>query len=61
MCVTDSIFWVACDLSKSKETGLNKFFSRLLRECPDLLAESLTLIFNRSVNSGIFSDEWKYA
>ena len=33
----------------------------MLRECPDLISESLTLIFNRSINTIIFPDEWKYA
>ena len=32
-----------------------------LLECPDLISESLTLTFNRSINTGIFPDEWKYA
>ena len=49
------------NLSKSKATGLDGISARLLRECPDLISESLTLIFNRSINTGIFPDEWKYA
>ena len=32
-----------------------------LRECPDLIAESLTYIFNQSLLTGIFPDEWKSA
>ena len=49
------------NLSKWKATGLDGISARLLRECPDLISESLTLIFNRSINTGIFPDEWKYA
>ncbi|CAB4016927.1 Hypothetical predicted protein, partial [Paramuricea clavata] len=49
------------DLSRSKATGLDKISSRLLRECPDLIAESLSYIFNRSIVSGVFPDEWKHA
>ena len=46
-------------LCKSKATGLDKISARLLRCCPDLLSESLTVIFNCSINTGIFPDEWK--
>ena len=48
-------------LSKSKATGLGKISCRLLRECPDLIAESLSLIFNCSIITGIFPNEWKCA
>ena len=54
-------FFHLSNLSKSKATGLDGISARLLRECPDLISESLTLIFNRSINTGIFPDEWKYA
>ena len=33
----------------------------MLRECPDLIADSLTYIFNQSLLTGIFPDEWKSA
>ena len=33
--------------------------ARLLRECPDLISESLSLIFNQAIDNGIFLDEWK--
>ena len=46
-------------LCKSKATGLDKISAKLLRYCPDLLSESLTVIFNCSFNTGIFPDEWK--
>ena len=46
-------------LSKSKATGLDKISARLLRECADLIASSLCLIFNCSISTGIFQDEWK--
>ena len=54
-------FFHLSNLSKSKATGLDGISSRLLRERPDLISEYLTLIFNRSINAGIFPDEWKYA
>ncbi|CAB4008379.1 Hypothetical predicted protein, partial [Paramuricea clavata] len=46
-------------LCKSKATDLDKISAKLLRYCPDLLSESLTVIFNCSINTGIFPDEWK--
>ena len=46
-------------LCKSKSTGLDKISAKLLRECADLIAESLCTIFNQSIVSGIFPDEWK--
>ena len=33
--------------------------ANLLRECTDLIAESLCTIFKQSIVSGIFPDEWK--
>ena len=48
-------------LSKRKATGLHSVSARLLRECPDLISESLALIFNQSIGTGIFPDEWKSA
>lgn len=49
-----------CGTSK-EATGLDSISAKLLRECPDLIAESLTLIFNQSLLTGIFPDEWKSA
>ena len=46
-------------LCKSKSTGLDKISAKLLRECADLIAESLCTIFNQSTVSEIFPDEWK--
>ena len=38
---------------------MDKISAKLLRLCPDLIAESLCIIFNSSINTGIFPDEWK--
>ena len=46
-------------LCESKSTGLDRISAKLLRECADLIAESLCTIFNHSIVSGIFPDEWK--
>ena len=53
------IFSLLSKLCKSKATGLDNISAKLLRECPDLIAESLTYIFNQSLLIGIFPDEWK--
>ena len=55
------IYSLLSKLCKSKATGLDSISAKLLRECPDLIAESLTLIFNQSLLTGIFPDEWKSA
>lgn len=46
-------------LSKSKATGLDKISAKLLRICADLIADSLLLIFNTSIATGIYPEEWK--
>ena len=48
-------------LCKRKATGLDSVSARLLRECADLISGSLALIFNQSIDTGIFPDEWKSA
>ena len=48
-------------LCKRKATGLDSVSARLLKECPDLISWSLALIFNQSIDTGIFPDEWKNA
>ena len=55
------VFALLSKLCKSKATGLDNISAKLLRECPDVLAESLTHLFNQSIMTGIFSDEWKSA
>ena len=46
-------------LSKSKATGLDKISAKLLRICADLIDDSLLLIFNTSIATGIYPEEWK--
>ena len=48
-------------LCKSKATGLDKISARLIRECADLIAKSITNIFNASLTLGIFLEDWKCA
>ena len=56
-----TVFSLLSKLSKSKATDLDKISARLLRECSDIISNSLCLIFNRSISTGIFPDEWKCA
>lgn len=56
---SSKIFTLLSKLCKSKATGLDKISARLLRECADLIAPSLSFIFNRSIVTGIFPVEWK--
>ena len=53
------VFSLLSKLCKSKATGLDQISARLLRECSDLIADSLCGIFNCSINTCIFPDEWK--
>lgn len=46
-------------LCMRKATGLDTVSARLLRECFNLIFDSLALIFNRSIETSIFPDEWK--
>ena len=55
------IFSLLSKLCKSKATGLDNISAKLLREWPDLIAESLTYIFSQSLLTGIFPVEWKSA
>ena len=56
---SSKVFTLLSKLCKSKATGLDKIFARLLRECADLIASSLCCIFNRSIVTSIFPEEWK--
>lgn len=48
-------------LNIAKANGLDNIPARLLKECPDLISESLTQIFNESIKTGIFPTDWKRA
>ena len=48
-------------LENKKATGLDKILCKLLKLAVDIVLPSLTCIFNRSIESGVFPDEWKSA
>ena len=48
-------------LCRSKATGLDNISAKIIRECADLISLSLCDLFNKSLFSGIFPDDWKCA
>ena len=48
-------------LNVSKGTGLDKIPAKMLRIAADIIAPSLTYIFNLSISTGVFFDNWKDA
>ena len=48
-------------LSKTKSTGLDNISAKLIRECADIISGPLCDLFNKSLKSGIFPDDWKCA
>jgi len=55
------VYSLLSKLCRSKATGPDNISTKLLKECPDLICESLSLIFNQSLRTGIFPNEWKNA
>ena len=49
------------NLKVSKSTGLDKIPAKVLKIASSIIASSLTSIFNLSLSSGIFIDDWKNA
>ena len=48
-------------LSRSKATGLDNISARFIRECADIISVPISDLFNKSLTSGIFPDDWKSA
>ena len=48
-------------LVTSKATGVDKIPAKVLKLSADIIAPSLTTIFNQSLHTGIFVNEWKLA
>ena len=49
------------NLKTDMATGLHKIRSRLVKEAAPIIATSLCHIFNTSVRSAVFPDDWKRA
>ena len=48
-------------VNTSKATGHDRISPKLLKDSADIIAESLTVIFNKSIETGIFPDDLKVA
>ena len=62
--LTVSVTRVACLLSaldRSKACGADNLSGFILRECADVLATPLSVIFNKCLRSGVFPTRWKDA
>ena len=44
-------------LSTSKATGYDRISPKLLKDTAEIIAESITVIFNKSIETGIFPDD----
>ena len=61
--------WINCrlfflhlnQLCRSKAAGLDNISPKIIRECVVLISVSLCDLFNKSLVSGIFPDDWKCA
>ncbi len=49
------------NLQANKSTGLDKIPAKILKLSSDIIAPSLALIFNLSLETGIYVDDWKRA
>jgi hypothetical protein len=49
------------NLKANKSTGLDKIPAKILKLASDIIAPSLTFIFNLSLATGIYVDDWKRA
>ena len=58
---SSNVFSLLNKLSKSKATGLDNISAKLIRECADLISIPLCNIFNKSLSSGSFPDDWRCA
>ena len=59
--MSKKLFNVIKDIAWGKATGLDKIQRRLLKIAADVVAPSLTCIFNQSLLSGIYPSDWKLA
>ena len=57
----DEVIKLLNALPSNKACGLDGIPSRLLKEGKEIIASSLAYIFNLSIKTGIFPDEWKIA
>ena len=62
ICVrTKEISYILSNLCTEKAAGADEISARLLKECSNEIAPSLTALFNKSVTLGKVPQEWKEA
>ena len=57
----NKVFSLMNQLNKSKATGLDGIYARLIRECADLISGHICDIFNQSISRGNFPEDCKSA
>ena len=55
------VYKLLSKLNERKSVGLDNIPNILLKMAASIVSPSLTLIFGKSIETGIFSDEWKLA
>ena len=56
-----NVYSILNNLKANKSTGLDKIPAKILKLSAEIIAPSLTYIFNLSLESGIYMNEWKRA
>jgi hypothetical protein len=59
--LVDNVISTLKALKTCKATGLDQIPAKILKLSADIVAPSLTFIFNLSLTTGIYVDEWKQA
>ena len=57
----EELYTELCNLKETKSTGIDTIPTRILKISANIIAPSITWIFNLSLKKGIFVDEWKKA
>ena len=57
----EEVYTKLCNLKEAKSTGIDTIPARILKISANIIAPSITWIFNLSLKKGIFVDEWKKA
>ena len=57
----DTVYKLLTKMNDKKATGLDRIPCKLLKMAANIVAPSLTGIFEKSIHTGIFPTEWKLA
>ena len=61
LCTEDQVFALISSLSVMKSTGADGISARMLKQTIHSITPSVTKLFNLSLKTGIFPDDWKFA